>query len=362
MRNYLFVLMLIALTSCTKNTNYYTLNDFEKVDKIDVHIHINTNRDVFVEQARKDNFRLLNIVVDISNTEEEIVEKYNYRLDTKTRYPEVSEFATSFSMQKWDDPDWLKNTMNWLDKGINEGAVGVKVWKNIGMVFKDKNGVQVMIDDPKFDAIFKMLTKRKITLIGHLGEPKNCWLPLDEMTTNNDKKYFKEYPQYHMYKHPDLPSYEEQIAARDRMLDKNPDLVFMGVHLGSLEWSVDELAKRLDKYPNMSVDMAARIGQLFYQTKEDREKVRQFFIKYQDRLLYGTDLQDFGKMSAIEKQTQMHDYWIRDWEYFVTNNIMTSELLDGEFQGLHLPKEVVDKIYFKNARKWLKMFPNQQEK
>jgi len=164
-----------------------------------------------------------------------------------------------------------------------------------------------------------MLTKRKITLIGHLGEPKNCWLPLEKMTTNNDKKYFREHPQYHMYKHPDLPSYEEQIAARDRMLDKNPNLIFMGVHLGSLEWSVDELAKRLDKYPNMSVDIAARIGQLFYQTKEDRERVRQFFIKYQDRLLYGTDLGDNGKMDANKKQTEMHNYWIRDWEYFVTD-------------------------------------------
>ncbi len=357
MKILLYLLLIITSLSCTKHTDYYSLNDFEKVDKIDVHIHVNTNRNIFVEQSRKDNFRLLNIVVDISNTEEEIVEKYNYRVDMKTRHPETFEFATSFSMQEWDNPDWLKNTLNWLDKGIKEGAVGVKVWKNIGMVYKDKKGEQIMIDNPRFDTIFKMLTKRKITLIGHLGEPKNCWLPLEKMTTNNDKKYFREHPQYHMYKHPDLPSYEEQIAARDRMLDKNPNLIFMGVHLGSLEWSVDELAKRLDKYPNMSVDIAARIGQLFYQTKEDRERVRQFFIKYQDRLLYGTDLGDNGKMDANKKQTEMHNYWIRDWEYFVTDNAMTSGLIDGDFQGLHLPKEVVNKLYKKNAKKWLKMFP-----
>ncbi len=359
MKNLILLLLPFTFLSCTKDAEYYSLNDFEKVDKIDVHIHVGTDRDAFVEQARKDNFRLLNIVVDISNNQEEIIEKYDYRLDIKKRHPKDFEFATSFSIKDWDDADWVDNTLNWLDKGFKEGAIAVKVWKNIGMVFRDKDGELVMIDDPKLDTIFNMLTKRKIPLIGHLGEPKNCWLPFDEMTTNNDKGYFKDHPQYHMYKHPDLPSYEEQIAARDRMLEKNPDLIFMGAHLGSLEWSVDELAKRLDKFPNMSVDMAARIGQLFYQAKEDQEKVREFFIKYQDRLLYGTDLQDSGKMGAIEKQTQMHNYWIRDWEYFVTDNMMTSHLLDGEFQGLHLPKEVVEKIYSKNAKKWLKMFPDE---
>jgi hypothetical protein len=97
------------------------------------------------------------------------------------------------------------------------------------------------------------------------------------MTTKNDSNYFAENPQYHMFLHPEFPSYEEQMAARDRMLDKNPGLVFIGCHLASLEWSVDELGKWLDKYPNTAVDMAARMGQLFYQTRDNREKVRDFF-------------------------------------------------------------------------------------
>ena len=74
------------------------------------------------------------------------------------------------------------------------------------------------------------------------------------------------------------------MAARDRMLEKNPELIFVGCHLSSLEWSVEELALFLDRFPNASVDMAARMGQLFYQTHENREKVRDFFIEYQDRI------------------------------------------------------------------------------
>ncbi len=358
MKTLILLIPLLAFFPCTKDSKYYSLSDYGKVDKIDVHIHVKTNRNAFVEQARKDNFRLLNIVVDLSRGPEYIEERYGYCLDQKTRHPKDFEFATSFSIKEWDDPNWVKNTLDWLSRGIDEGAVAVKFWKNIGMVFKDKDGELVMIDNPKLDTIFNMLTRKKISVIGHLGEPKNCWLPLEEMTTNNDKKYFEEHPQYHMYLHPELPSYEDQIAARDRRLEKNPDLTFIGAHMGSLEWSVDELAKRLDKFPNMSVDMAARIGQLFYQSQEDREKVRQFYIKYQDRVLYATDMADGGDRNVADLQSEMHRIWLRDWEYLATDNVMTSELLSGEFKGLQLPREVLDKIYAKNARRWLKMFPD----
>lgn len=356
MKIVLCCLVLSTLLSCSEKQAYYTLEDFGKVEKIDTHIHVSTNRDVFVEQAKRDNFKLLNIVVDFTKGREFVEEEFAYRLDQKTRHPESFEMATAFSIKEWDDPNWLDNTLAWLQKNIDDGALAVKVWKNVGMVFRDSTGQLVMVDNPKLDTIFQFLTERKIPVIGHLGEPKNCWLPLEEMSVNNDRVYFKEHPQYHMYKHPELPTYEDQIAARDRMLEKNPELIFVGAHMGSLEWSVDELAKRLDKFPNMSIDLAARIGQVFFQTIEDREKVREFFIKYQDRILYATDLSDGGKDDPKKLIKEMHDTWMLDWQFFVTDDIMTSDRVNKEFQGLKLPKEVVDKIYSGNAKKWLNMF------
>src|SRR5690606_20786759 len=121
-----------------------------------------------------------------------------------------------------------------------------KVWKNIGMELRDTSGNFVMIDHPKLDAVIAYLVRHDIPLIGHLGEPKNCWLPLDEMTVSSDRSYFESYPQYHMFLHPSYPSYTEQIRARDHLLEKFPTLRFVGAHLASLEWSVDELAKRLE--------------------------------------------------------------------------------------------------------------------
>ena len=144
------------------------------------------------------------------------------------------------------------------------------------------------------------------------------------------------------------------MAARNKMLDKNPGLVFIGCHLASLEWSVDEIAAWLDKYPNTAVDMAARLGQLYYQTRDNREKVRDFFFKYQDRILYGTDIIDHGQEKSAF-QNRIHETWLRDWEYVVTDHKMTSELINGEFTGLQLPKDVVDKIYEGNAKKWYRI-------
>lgn len=345
-------ILVLALFSC--QNNYYSINDFGNVEKIDAHYHIYTNKNVSLEQAQKDNFKLFAINT-YSGGCDRVVEAHNWLTSIQQTSPNDFAYSATFCLEGWDDPAWTENTISWIDQCIADGANSVKVWKNIGMEFRDKDSVLIMIDDPQFDPVFKHLADNGIPLVGHLGEPKNCWLPVEEMTTNNDKTYFTEHPQYHMYKHPEYPSYQDQMGARDRMLEKNPDLVFIGCHLASLEWSVDTLAEFLDRFPNAAVDMAARMGQLFYQTHKNREKVRAFFMKYQDRLLYGTDIIDRGQEKE-RFQKSIHQTWMRDWEYLVTDNTMTSSLIDGEFRGLKLPKDVVDKVYANNFKKWYKPY------
>jgi predicted TIM-barrel fold metal-dependent hydrolase len=330
------------------------MEDFTNVEKIDAHYHIYSAQNNSMEQAQKDNFKLITVNVYSGNCVR-VLDMQKQSTELLKKYPSDLAYAATFCLDGWNDSTWIDNTISRLDSCIADGAIAVKVWKNIGMEFRDKDSVLIMIDNPKFDPVFKHLAEKGIPLVGHLGEPKNCWLPFNEMTTKNDSIYFAENPQYHMFLHPEFPSYEEQMAARDRMLEKNPELVFIGCHLASLEWSVDELAKFLDRFPNAAVDMAARMGQLFYQTRENSEKVRNFFIKYQDRILYGTDIIDRGQ-EKVSFQKRMHETWLKDWEYLVTNHNMTSNLIDGEFSGLQLPKEVVDKIYSENAKKWYKSF------
>ena len=170
-------------------------------------------------------------------------------------------------------------------------------------------------------------------------------MPLEEMTFSQG--YYGSHPEYHMFLHPEYPSYEDQINARDNMLEKHPDLNFVGAHLASLEWSLDELAKRLDKFPNMRVDLS-RMSNLKLHTLKNRQKTRDFFIKYQDRLLYATDTGINATTKPAELKKRIHDRWVREWKFYVTderNNLREF----GELRGLKLPREVIDKIYLKNA-------------
>jgi hypothetical protein len=334
-------------------SGFYGTGDFQSVLKIDSHAHIDTDKGVFEKQAVADNFRLLTINVDISDSVA-VIKQHEQALESVKNFPKNVNYIATFYFDTagFGTDGWSRKIIAHLEKDIAGGAIAVKIWKNIGMKERDRTGRFIMVDDPALDPVINYIISRHLPVTGHLGEPRNCWLPLDKMTVSGDSSYFAENPQYHMFLHPDFPSYEAQIDARDHLLEKHPDLTFIGCHLGSLEWSVVELAKRLDKFPNMAVDMAARICHLQYQAMTDRKKVRDFCIKYQDRLLYGTDLSEEGAGTNEELAKNMHSTWTEDWKFFVTADKMTCRSFRGEFEGLQLPKEVVRKIYSENAIKW----------
>jgi predicted TIM-barrel fold metal-dependent hydrolase len=210
-----------------------------------------------------------------------------------------------------------------------------------------------MIDDPGFDPVLGHVQSLGIPLIGHQGEPYNCWLPLEQMTTENDRSYFREHPQYHMYLHPELPSYEDQMSARDRMLTRHPQLRFIGAHMASLEWDVDRLAAFLDAHPTAVVDLAARMTQVQYQSHRDREKVRRFFIRYQDRILYGSDLTFAPDAAPASFRSDAHTMWMSDWAYLATDETQHIGDLNADVAGLQLPRETIDRIYYGNAERVL---------
>ncbi len=350
---YIFGFVFLTFFSCSRD-EYYTVEDFYNVTKVDTHTHPNTENTALVEQAKADNFIILAVNVDAPHYPP-LDEQMEFSLIQKNAGPENVDFITAFSLQNWNSPDWAGETIARLKKGFEKGALGVKLWKNIGMVYKDSTGQFIMVDDSRFDPVIDFIQKQDKTVMAHLGEPKNCWLPLDSMTVNGDRNYYEGHPQYHMYLHPENPSYEEEIAARDRFVARHPGIRFVGAHLGSLEWSVDELAKRLDQFPNMAVDMAARVSHLQYQSRIDREKVRNFIIRYQDRLIYATDTGMSQRSNAEEAKKGIHDRWTADWKYFVTDETMSAAQVNGDFQGLKLPKEVIDRIFYRNAVKWFKI-------
>jgi predicted TIM-barrel fold metal-dependent hydrolase len=150
-----------------------------------------------------------------------------------------------------------------------------------------------------------------------------------------------------MYRHPDHPSKAAILAARDHLLALNPHLHVVGAHLGSMETDVDQIALRFDKYPNFAVDTAARVP---YLMRQPREKVRAFLIKYQDRVLYGTDL-GFGPEATAEVIGEWRETYARDWRFFATND--TFQVRGHPVHGIGLPRDVLVKIFHGNAVRWV---------
>lgn len=332
---------------------FYTVDDYKATRKIDAHVHIMTSDGAFIRQSREDGFRLLDINVDAPSVRP-FEEQREIAIQYLKDFTDSSiAYAATFSVKDWNDSNWEEKTIDYLKDCFSKGAIAVKIWKNVGMDLRDKEGKLVMIDNPRFDTILNFLVSRHIPLIGHFGEPKNCWEPLDKMTVNDYKHYYKANPQYHMYLHPGITTYEDQVMARDRMLEKHRDLRFVGAHLGSLEWSLDELARRFDEFPNMAVDMAERVSHFELDAINDWKKTRDFMIKYQDRLIYGTDIIVDNKTDTAEIGKNAHDIRLTHWRFFTTDDMIRSPSVDSAFKGLKLPREVVDKIYFKNAQKWL---------
>lgn len=345
MKNYLLVLA-IVMAGCTQKVN------FKSLPKIDAHVHIETSDNSIVKVLEENNFTLLTLAYDASS-EKNIRRQLNYSEELHKDFPKSISFATSFSMEGFGEKDWQEKTIKFLKESFDKGAIAVKVWKDIGMVFLDKDSSFIMMDDVRLDPIWDYIELQNKTLVNHTAEPRNCWLPIDSMTVKGDMEYYSEHPQYHMYLHPEYPSYQEILAARDRMLKKHPNLRYVGCHLGSMEWSVDVQAQWLDKFPKAAFDMASRIEHFKIQ---DSKKVRDFIIKYQDRLLYATDEEVVENPTSLSGTKQIEDIlnniWLKDWEYFTTEK--TIKGTDSDYKCLNLPMSVLEKIYYKNA---IRMYP-----
>lgn len=326
----------------------YSEDDFASVRKFDAHVHANTSGHALSEQAREDGFELMVINVD-SPGFPHIADQRAAAIAMVEADPERVHWTTTFSMSGFGLPGWVDRVTAGLAEAKAAGARGVKIWKNIGMIERDADGRLITLDHPGLSPLAAHAHALGLALIGHQGEPHNCWLPLEQMTTDNDRRYFRRRPQHHMYLHPGRPSYEDLITTRDQFLATHPDLLFVAAHLGSLEHDVDRVAAFLDRFPNAVVDVAARMSHLQHQSIADRERMRAFFIRHQDRILYGTDLTITAEADPIRFRRAAHAIWTSDWRYLATAQSQHAKALDAEVVGLALPRDVIDKVYYRNA-------------
>jgi len=348
-REYLLLFHLNLKLGCEKMDEFYSVEDFFSIAKIDAHLHYYSENNLFIELAKQHNIRLLSINVDFLEDEWMLLAKQRaIASKMMANYNANFAFIGAVPMVHPLHKSHITKAISHIDKAIEKGAIGVKIWKNVGMKITYE-GEYVMINNPIFQPLLSHLSSHNTPLLGHFGEPRNCWLPLDEMTVSSDQKYYAGHPEFHMYLRPEMPSYHDQIDACDQMLSKNTDLKFIGAHLGSSEYSITEMARRLDQYPNLMFDMAERICHLQYQSISNHAGVYNFLVKYQDRLMYGSDMVFTDSKNEQEQIADVKSRWLNQWCFLTQNHTQTTWEVKGTFKGMALPKKVIDKIYYHNA-------------
>jgi len=324
------------------------LKGFAAIQPIDVHVHVFKTDPAFQAMLDRLHLKLMNILVmdDTLSYRKQLAPQIKDTLALVRSSQGHIAWCTTFDPYKFNDASFDSDSIRQLNRDFSDGAVAVKIWKNIGMEIKNRDGKFIMADDPKFEPIYKDIAKQGKTLMAHQAEPDVAWGPPDP--SDPSWSYYQENPQWFLYNKPGFPSKQEILQARDHVLAENPNLRMVGVHLGSMERDLDNIGRRLDRYPNFAVDMAARMEYLMIAPPE---KVRAFLIKYQDRVLYGTDLDFLPDAQVEETLKEWQSTYARDWKFLATNE--TLEYEGKKIHGLNLPKPVLQKIFRDNAVHWI---------
>jgi predicted TIM-barrel fold metal-dependent hydrolase len=317
---------------------------------IDAHIHYGDNAPDLLALLDDFGLKLLNICVaqDDHGAWRDQAEIY-----ARLAKDDPGHFAwcTSFDLPRFADPDYVDSVIAGLNADFANGAVACKIWKNIGMEVRKPDGSFFMVDDPLFDPIYEQLIANNWPLLTHIAEPLECWQPLKEGSPHYG--YYSRNPEWHMYGKNEFPSHGALMAARDNVLAKHPRLRMIGAHLGSLEYDVDEVAQRFDRYPNFAVDISARLADLAIQ---DSAKVRDFFMRYADRILFGTDVvmrtapstlpaeERTTVLAALRQTYEVHIAYLEQAGPVQVRSYATA--------GLDLPPAVLDQVYRANALAW----------
>ena len=317
---------------------------------IDAHIHFNAGHPECSALLERLEVKALNVCVphDSNGGWRDQASRYQ---GLHASAPRLFAWCTAFDLPRFDDPHYADRAIEGLKGDIAAGAVACKIWKNVGMEVRRPDGSFVMVDDPIFEPILRFLEGQEITLLLHIGEPLACWQPLDP--ANPHYGYYSAHPEWHMHGRSDFPSHRQLIDARDRLVERHPGLRVVGAHLGSLEYDVAEVARRLDRYPNFAVDTSARVRDLAWQ---DAATVRRFIERYSDRVLFGTDQvyrQDFARLAAGERSDLLAKIEARyrmERTYYEGSGPVA--LFDRQVEGLALPAAVLESFYTRSARSW----------
>jgi uncharacterized protein len=241
-----------------------------------------------------------------------------------------------FANVDWDGAGaagWAEKAVANLEQCVKNGAIGLKIFKNLGLFARKADGTRLKVDDPALKPIWDLCARLNLPVLIHVAEPQEFFSPLDnknerwlELALFKDRRHFTA----------GEPSFEELMGERDRMERANPRTRFINAHFA---WYGNDLARAgrfLDETPNAVMDVSA----VLYDFGRQPRAAREFFVKYQDRILFGKDSYVPSEFPyywrVFETRDEYFDYY-RDYHAF------------WKLYGIDLPDDVLRKVYYQNS-------------
>lgn len=253
-----------------------------------------------------------------------------------------------FSKWECNQPHFIRNVVEQLREAKRKNWIsGLKFFKDFGLGYRDANGELLRVDDSRWDPIWEVCGEIGIPVLMHTADPSAFFRPLSEI--NERKRELDLHPDWSFHAE-GYPSRDSLLQARNRVIERHPNTSFIAAHFGNDAEDLAQLSGWLEKYPNLFVEFASRINELGRQPYSARD----FFLRYQDRILFGTD--------GPWPEKRLHAYWrfleTKD-EYFAYSDKVPPPQGDWNIYGIFLEENVLRKIYYENAAR---LIPGIQEK
>jgi predicted TIM-barrel fold metal-dependent hydrolase len=309
--------------------------------------YLETPEGMLAVMDRKNVRVMNNLTAGFGDALDEVIERFD------KAYPERFCTFTEPWFSKFLEPDYPRFQAEAIGRASQSGAKGLKLLKTLGLFLREgiTTGELVKIDDRRFDPMWAACGSLNMPVGLHVSDPVAFFKPTDRF--NERYEELNNHPDWSFHGN-GFPQHGELLEARDRVFARHPETQFIALHVGNFSENLDNVAASLDRFPNLTVDIAARIGELGRQPRA----ARTFFDKYQDRILFGTDAIPHGheypqQLFCDELYEIYYRFLETDDEYF---NYAPSRIPPQgrwEISGIKLPDSILKKVYYENAERIL---------
>lgn len=313
-----------------------------KYAAIDCHNHLGRIIDEgpeFIDQyVQKMDENNVQAIVDLDGRWGETLDRHLEVL--KEPYPDRFYIYARVDFSRIDEQNFGQQAAEQLERGYEKGVQGLKISKSLGLGVQFEDGSYVPVDTPKMDPVWAKCGELGIPVEIHTSDPKAFFTTFDR---HNERYEELVDNQDWMFNDPEYFGKDELLQQRNNVIERHPDTIFIGAHMGNLPENLGRIDQWLQEYDNFYVDVDARLSELGRQPYS----ARRFIINWQDRVLFGTDGNAMGQ--SLDEMYGLHWRFLEtDDEYF---DITKSHKFQARWHvcGLHLPDEVLEKVYQTNA-------------